>query len=185
MRVSTRLWILGLLLLSGALLSADGAGGMFYGFQYYSENWSSHELGVKYIGGYGYGAGYRGSRVGGFGFAMIGDDELLTGGFGGTITGQEIGIGPMTAAVNIWLGMGGVRSKLIENEDPRGYFALFGEINMEIGFALTPWFQVGVYGGLQGIGNVLPGEPFTDVAYYTPVIGCRLVWGSFRGFRWW
>ena len=115
MRVSKGLLILGLLLLSGVLLSADGAGGMFYGFQHYSENWTSHDLGVKYIGGYGYGGSSRGSRVGGFGLAMIGADESLTGGFGGSITGQSISIGPMTAAVNVWAGVGGIRTDLVEN----------------------------------------------------------------------
>ena len=168
------------------MASADGAGGLYYGFQHYSGDWSSHDMGSRYLGGFGYGVNSQGSRVGGFGFALLSDDPktpgTITGGFGGTITGREVNLGPLMLALNVWAGIGGVKSRLNEHQfdEPSRYLALYGELNAEAGFALTPWFQLIIYGGIQGMGNLLPGSPFEDVLVYTPVIGGRLAWGSFR-----
>ena len=180
-----------LTLLPFSMVSADGAGGLYYGFQYYHDEWSSQDLESRYLGGFGYGVNSRGSRMGGFGFALLSDDPgnpgTVTGGFGGTITGREVNLGPLMLGLNVWAGVGGVKSRLDESglneagsDKPRGYLALYGELNAEVGFALTPWFQLVVYGGIQGMGNLLPGSPFEDLLVYTPMIGGRLAWGSFR-----
>ena len=61
-----------------------------------------------------------------------------------------------------------------------GYFALYEEIDLEIGFAPLPWMQIVGYVGYQVVVSVLPGFFANEAISATPPLGLRLVWGSSR-----
>jgi hypothetical protein len=162
-----------------SLAFAGGAGGVLFGIQQFDPQFASFDAQARYVGGFGYGVSRSGLRTGGFGMAFYSDSQFgdFSGGVGGLINGQELRFGPFTAAVDILTGVGG----LSMNE--QGYFVVFGEIDVELGVAVSPWMQVTAYGGMQGMANVAPGRPFMDALWYTPVLGVRLAWGSFSNSR--
>ena len=100
------------------------------------------------------------------------------GGFGGNVTGQELVLGPLTLAITAWTGVGGIAAEGIPGSG--GYFALFEELDVEIAFAPMPWMQIVAYAGFQVVVSVLPGFFANEAIAYTPTLGIRLVWGSFR-----
>ena len=52
------------------------------------------------------------------------------------------------------------------------------EADLEAGFAVLPWFQLSVYGGMQVIGGFDPAT-LLQTALYSPVVGARFTWGGF------
>jgi hypothetical protein len=77
-----------------------GAGGVTHGCQYLDNGWYSVDVSENTVGGFGYGVNRRGERIGGFGLAFFSTDPSVEfeGGVGGLINGQQISIGPLTAA---------------------------------------------------------------------------------------
>lgn len=173
-----RTTILALAFLSVAAAAgfAYGGGGAFSGASLPATDWTNTGLRIAYTGGFGYGVTDDGHRIGGFGVGVSTEDGRELGGFGGIINGQQVRIGPLTASVNTWIGVGGLS---LPSGTPREFFGYFAEINGEIGLAVLPWFQVSGYVGMQAMGNLIPGDAFTGNAIYTPVSGIRLAWGSF------
>ncbi|HVO38359.1 MAG TPA: hypothetical protein VMV03_04945 [Spirochaetia bacterium] len=163
-----------------SLAFAGGAGGVTWSNQHAVFGLPTSTLSVSSVGGFGYGVSPGGTRTGGFGFALysVPGGDSLSGGVGGFIVGQEGHAGPFTAAVNLWTGLGGVSATMAGVET--GALVLFGEANVELGAAVTPWMQLVLYGGVQGLADVSPGHGIgSQILSYAPVIGMRLAWGSF------
>ena len=81
--------------------------------------------------------------------------------------GKEATFGPLMFSANIWTGVGHTWQGV----------SLIADINGEIGFAVFPWMQVAVYGGMQGTTSFMD---IFDTYTYTPVFGARIVWGDFE-----
>jgi hypothetical protein len=158
---------------------AGGAGGLTTGYQYFDPSVASGDYQERFAGGFGYGVTRDGRRIGGFGLAFYSENDpgRLAGGVGGLITGQEIRLGNVTLAANLWTGIGGLGTRVLGLEP--GYLIGFAELNLEAGVAIFRWFQVSAYAGMQVMGNLTPGRPFTQAVYYSPVLGLRTAWGSF------
>jgi hypothetical protein len=157
-----------------ALLAAPGgAGGIGFGVQSFDTRLASHDLGLMYITGFGYGVDGGGTRFGGFGMALLGPVSGTWGGVGGILTGYELRAGPIEIALNLLGGPGGLAF------GRGGYFILFGQADLEVGLTLLPWMQVVVYGGFQAWGNLIPGFPLREATLTTPVYGIRVAWGGF------
>lgn len=187
--MNTRLTIaaVALLLFAAVGAFADGAGGVTHGMQYLDLDqcydldggWYTADVGLQTVGGFGYGVRRHGERVGGFGLAFYSDDPTIefAGGVGGLINGQQISVGPLTAAAVLWTGVGCLTS------DAPGlagdWVVAFGELDLEVGWAVLPWMQVTGYAGMQVMGNVTGGHPLQEFLFYTPVVGVRVAWGSF------
>jgi hypothetical protein len=160
------------LLVPAGIALAGGAGGVGWGAQYYDSGLTSTDLSLTYITGYGYGVGWDGTRVGGFGMALISADGAGAGGVGGMVIGHEWKGGPLTAALMLFGGVGG--GGFLGN----GYMIGFGEGDFELGVRLVPWMQVTGYIGYQAWGNLIPGYPLIH-RFYSPVAGIRVTWGAY------
>ncbi len=174
-----------LLVLAGGAVFAGGAGGLAWSDQHYVSGLSSSTLATTEIGGFGYGVSAGGTRTGGFGYAIYSEPgtDSLAGGVGGVIVGQESRTGPLTFAVNLWTGAGGVSETLAGIQS--GHVVLFGEANVELGIAVTPWMQLSGYAGMQGLADVHPRTGIGgQLLRYSPILGMRLAWGSFPSARW-
>ncbi|MFW5801562.1 MAG: hypothetical protein ACOCVC_05990 [Spirochaeta sp.] len=132
-----------------------------------------------YTGGYGYGVDSYGQRTGGFGVIISSSEsspEELFGAFGGGITGTQMRMGPVTASLNLMMGIGGFGGSMV----PRGGgLSILGEANAEIGVRVLGFMQVSLFAGLQGISRVGMPQRMYDSFVYAPVVGTRLTWGSF------
>jgi len=179
MRMKATIITLVMAVLPACLGFAGGAGGTFYGMPYFDQDFSNYDIPVQSVGGFGYGVNNSGLRTGGFGMGFFGGsaDGGLAGGVGGFMSGQEIRFGPVTIAVNLLTGLGGLGANLADARG--GYMVAFGQLDAECGFAVSPWMQISAYGGIMGMGNLLPGYPMQSLLYYTPIVGVRVAWGSF------
>lgn len=164
-----------LTLLPLTAIFSTGGGGIYYGNYQYRESFSNQNLeDIYYYGGFGYGSNNNGIRSGGFGMVMFSKDleeSLFKGAYGGVITGREVVNGPIVIALNMWTGFG------YSNLENHKSVSAMMELNGEVGFVIFPWFEIELYGGIQLL------SAFTDIvdsAIYTPVIGVRVVWGSFK-----
>ena len=160
---------------------ADGAGGVTHGMQYLDVEggWYTADVAANTVGGFGYGVNHDGVRVGGFGLAFYSDDPCVdfSGGVGGLINGQQLSLGPLTAAAVLWTGVGCLTSDV---PGLAGDWVVgFAELDVEVGWAVMPWMQVSCYAGMQVMGNVTGGTPFQEFLFYTPTVGVRVAWGSF------
>ena len=160
-------------ILPACIATAGGAGGVGFGAQYFSPAISSASLGMTYIMGFGYGVDYDGSRIGGFGMALLAEPNRSAGGVGGMLVGHEWRAGPVVFAFNLLGGVGGVAY------GGGGYMLLFGQADLELGAAVLPWMQVVAYAGYQAWGNLVPGVPFASAKLFTPVVGVRVSWGGY------
>lgn len=159
---------------------AGGAGGVTWSDQRTLPPLSNTGVGMSSVGGFGYGVTSAGQRTGGFGFALYSGSgtDSIAGGVGGIIVGQELRLGPITAALDLWTGLGGISATYQGVES--GYCILFGEADVELGAAVTPWMQLVLYGGIQGFADLTPGSGIgARLTRYAPVIGMRMAWGSF------
>jgi|GEM_PF-2736873 len=167
-----------LTLLPLSMACAGGAGGLTWGQQYFDSQLSNSDSQGTFSGAYGYGVTRHGQRIGGFAIAERSSppNGTLNGGFAGLITGQELHAGPFLLAVNLWTGVGAL------SPDPAlpgaGSFALFGELDLELGLGFISWMEVTGYAGMQAVTRVTKGGLFTG-SMYTPVLGVRVAWGSF------
>ena len=159
-------------LLPAGIAAAGGAGGVGFGTQFYDPATPSNNLGMAYITGFGYGVDEGGSRIGGFGMALLSDPARSAGGVGGMLVGHEWRGGPVVFAFNLLGGVGGA------SYGGGGYMLLFGQADLELGAAVLPWMQVVAYVGYQAWGNLIPGIPFVSAKLFTPVIGVRVSWGG-------
>ncbi|MGO9412709.1 MAG: hypothetical protein ACLQCB_18425 [Spirochaetia bacterium] len=160
---------------------ARGAGGVTWSDQHYVEGFSNSTFSASEVGGFGYGVSSGGQRTGGFGYAIYSPQGTgsVVGGVGGAIIGQEVRAGPFTFAVNLWTGLGGVSATFAGTQS--GLAVLFGEANLELGIAVTPWMQLSAYAGMQGLADIDPHSGIgTRLGTYSPVVGMRLSWGSFN-----
>jgi len=165
--------------LAGAF--AAGAGGVAWADQRSVQGLSTSAVSISEVGGFGYGVSASGQRTGGFGYAIYSPEgsTTLTGGVGGVIFGQEGHAGPLTFALNLWTGLGGLSAGFAGTQS--GLAILFGEANFELGIAVTPWMQLAAYVGMQGLADINAHSGIgTRLATYSPVIGMRLAWGSFN-----
>jgi len=169
------------LAVSGAWADGGGAGGVTNGRQYLDLDrcLSSHDIEELTVGGFGYGVDHHGQRVGGFGLAFFSADPMVEfeGGVGGFINGQQLSIGPLTAALVAWTGVGCLTTDVPGIAG--SWITLFLEADVEVGWAITRWMQVTGYAGMQLLTNLSPGDPFEGLFFYTPVVGARIAWGSF------
>jgi hypothetical protein len=161
------------LALPACLAFAGGAGGVGFGTQLFDAQFSSSDVALATITGYGYGVSWEGSRIGGFGMALLSTQSRIAGGAGGMIVGHEWRAGPLEAALTLFGGVGGI------GYQRSGYMIIFGEADFELGFEVTPWMQVVAYAGYQAWGNVIPGRAFQSAVLTTPVVGIRIGWGGF------
>lgn len=174
-----------LVLIGAVAASADGAGGVTHGTQYLDlgmyldDGLYSADVGLNTVGGFGYGVNRRGERIGGFGLAFYSDDPCteFAGGVGGIVNGQQISVGPLAAAAVAWTGVGCVSTDVPGLAG--SWIVAFAEVDLEVSWAMLPWFQVTGYAGMQVMGNVTGGHPFSEFLFYTPVVGARIAWGSF------
>jgi hypothetical protein len=171
--------VLAVFLLSLAPAFAGGAGGITSGYQWFDPSVSSGDYQARFTGAYGYGVGYDGRRMGGFGMAFYSDTDpgRMVGGIGGLVTGQELRLGNMMLAATLWTGLGGLSAPVYGMEP--GHLVGFAELDLEAGIAIFRWFQVSLYGGMQVMSSLAPGRPFQDFLYYSPVVGIRTSWGAF------
>lgn len=156
--------------------SAYGGGGGFSGASLPIPRFSNNNDVFLFNGGYGYGVTSGGHRIGGFGVGVTAEDGRSAGGFGGVINGRQARLGSLTASLNTWLGVGGLR---LSTGDPRQFFAYYAEVNGELGLAVLPFLQISGYLGMQAMGNLIPGDPVVDNSVYHPVSGIRVTWGWF------
>ncbi len=162
-----------------SVVSARGGGGITWGQEYFNPSLSNFDLQTTYSGAYGYGVMHDGQRIGGFalGLRSSAPSSDFGAGFVGVITGQEVHLGRVMGAVNLWTGLGGMRaSPVLSTPD---CFALFGQVELELGFGFTRVMQLTAYAGMQAIAAVVDGRPLFSEVMYTPVLGLRLAWGSF------
>jgi hypothetical protein len=159
--------------------AARGAGGVTWGQEYFTPSLSNFDLPTMYSGAYGYSVTRDGQRIGGFvlGLHSSADSPSFDAGFVGLITGQETHLGPAIGAVNLWTGFGGMSANPVLNTPES--FALFGELDLELGFGFTRGVQLTGYAGMQAIVSVVEGQPLFHNVMYSPVLGLRLAWGSF------
>ena len=188
MGILLAVWVLALPLAA----AADGAGGMFMGYQTPASRIigqsdiasaiPSTELGLVCFGGYGYGVGRDRWVNGGFGMAFLDSQEnsRISGGVGGFISGFRLMRIPIHVALVSWTGVGGLYTGAYAQNPEHGYFAVLQEIDLEVGLPLARWFMPTLYLGYQVVGNFVPGMPFQEFFSYTPVAGVRVAWGSFR-----
>jgi hypothetical protein len=165
--------------LAGAF--AAGAGGVAWADQRSVQGLSNGTVSISEVGGFGYGVNANGQRTGGFGYAIYSPEgtSSVAGGVGGVIFGQEGHAGPLTFALNLWTGLGGLSATFAGTET--GLAILFGEANVELGIAVTPWMQLSAYVGMQGLADISAHTGIgTRLATYSPVVGMRLAWGSFN-----
>ena len=168
--------VLVLMVMVAGMAAAYGGGGFFQASSVPVPDYSNTGRNADIVGGFGYGADRGGTRYGGFGLAIHDEtDESLVGAFGGVISGSQLRTGPFTVSVNLWTGIGYVNPRLIRSSAGFGYFA---EATGEAGFAVLPWLQLSVYGGMQAIGS-LDAASIVSSARYAPVVGSRLTWGHF------
>ncbi len=85
-------------------------------------------------------------------------------------------MGPFTAALNVWTGIGGMIGAGFPLEDS---LALVGELSLEIGVKIFPGTMLSGYAAMQALTNVPWSGPLFSRMAYTPVLGMRLAWGSF------
>lgn len=155
---------------------STAGGGLFYGNYKLNKNFSNINVeDYYYYGGFGYGSNSSGKRSGGFGLVIFSenlDESLFKGAFGGVITGKEIIYGPLTISAELWTGFG-------YRDYGLGYPGVAGLVDFtgQAGIALLPWFQVVIYGGIQGVATF---TSMFDTGIYTPVFGTRFIWGSFE-----
>lgn len=168
--------ITGLIVLVAGFGFAYGGGGFFQGNYFSVPDYTNMNRDAEIVGGFGYGSSRDGSRHGGFGLAIHdAESEELIGAFGGVISGSQLRTGPLTLSLNLWTGVGFVNPDVVNSPVGFGYFI---EADAEAGFAILPWFQVGLYAGMQAIGSVDPSNLISS-ARYTPVVGSRFTWGRF------
>ena len=72
------------------------------------------------------------------------------GGAGGLLAGHEWRLGPAFIALNLWGGVGGLRSGDL------GYLLVFGQADLEVGILWLPWMEITFYAGYQTWGNLFP-----------------------------
>jgi hypothetical protein len=179
--------ILVLLTVICAGVSADGGGGVLFGYQSatypFFENYDvrNNNMGLTYSGGYGYGIDQNGVIGGGFGYGIFDATEKteIGGGFGGFISGKRLLTRPVTISIVSWTGFGGMSTGTYETDSGSGFFCVLEEIDLEIGLPVFSWFMPTVFVGYQVVGNVVPGQMFETFLSYTPVFGMRIQWGSF------
>lgn len=178
-----------ILFIAVAFAAADGGGGMFFGYQtstypFLKDNYEipNNSLGLAYFGGYGYGVSWDQVITGGFGHAVLDTEGSsgIAGGFGGVINGFRILKWPFNLSIVSYTGFGGIYTGKHQEVPNKGFFAVSEEIDVEIGLPVFDWFMPVVYAGYQVTGNIIPGTMFQTFLSYTPVIGCRIAWGSFR-----
>jgi hypothetical protein len=162
-----------------SMASAGGAGGLTWGQQYFDSQLSNFDVQSTYSGAYGYGVTRHGQRIGGFALAVRSSspDSLFEGGFAGLITGQEVRAGPFLMAVNLWTGLGALRTG--PALPTGGSLALFGELDLELGLGFISWMEVTGCAGMQAVTRIAGGRPLFSNVMYTPVLGARVAWGSF------
>jgi hypothetical protein len=161
-----------LVLLPASLAFAGGFGGCGFGYQLYDEQLSSANINMSCIMGYGYGTGWDGSRVGGFGMSLLSMTGEQEGGVGGVLAGHEWRARGLVAAFMVYAGVGGI------GVGDSGYMVGFGEADFELGLRIFPWMEAVAYAGFQGWGNLIPGPAFHLATFYSPVVGIRLGWGG-------
>jgi hypothetical protein len=167
-----------LVVLPLAAAFARGGGGFTWGEQYFDSQLANYDLQATSSGAYGYGVTHGGQRIGGFVMALrsAGSNDF-SGGFVGTITGQEARLGPVLAAVELWTGFGGIAPNTTLQTS--GTFALMGELDLELGLGFFRGVCLTGYAGMQAFTAFsLDEQPFSNVRY-TPVFGVRVAWGSF------
>ncbi len=158
---------------------AFAAGGVSWGAQYLVPEYpelANYDTQARFTALYGYSVAHGGLRSGGFALGVHSPDEraMFDGGFIGAISGQELKAGPFVFAANLWTGIGGVRRAPYSSD---GTFALFGQLDLELGFSPFPGMKVIGYGGMQAVADILAWQPLSTAVYYTPVAGIRLAWG--------
>jgi hypothetical protein len=177
-RVFTVGCVVALLFAGAGTCFAGGGGGVTFGTQWFDFGYANLDLDMTSIGGFGYGVSHDGERIGGFGMAMFGQGPSggLAGGVGGMINGWEVRLRPITVALNLWTGLGGMGFDA--PGDSGGYMVGFAELSLEVCVSITRWMRFECYAGYQVMGNFLPGDTFSSLLVYTPVVGGRVTWGS-------
>ncbi len=182
------IFILAVMFLASVAANSGGGGGMLVGYQTSSYPFleaypvTNNSFDLIYYGGFGYGVSYDGAIAGGFGFAImdVSGQSEIAGGFGGFISGLRLIERPINLSIVSWTGIGGISTGIYSATGDEGFMGLLQEVTLEIGFPLLRWFMPTIYTGYQIAGNLIPGVPFRDFFSYTPVLGLRIQWGSFR-----
>lgn len=176
-----RVFALCLVLLSAAApIMANGGGGIFYAVNSpFADSLGNSEFqprALQQSGGFGYGIDRDGTKIGGFGLSFLdASSNEAAGGFGGMLLGSYSTIGPFSFAGNGMLGIGGLHLPgLLDNG---GALSFLGQLDLELGFPVTDWFQISAFAGVQFL---LPVTSAYKGSIHYPMMGLRLTWGSFR-----
>jgi hypothetical protein len=161
------------------LAAAFAAGGVSWGGQYLLPDCpelANYATDVQFTAVYGYATTGFGTRNGGFVLGMRSPSGGCDweGGFIGAISGQELKVGPFMLAANLWTGIGGTHRPLAGAD---GTLALFGQVDVELGFRIFRGVHLVGYAGMQAIADVVAWEPVSADLSYTPVAGLRLAFG--------
>ena len=151
---------------------AGGFGGIGVGGPYFQSAANGPLMGVSSVTAFGYSVNDEGDRVGGFGLGLFTPAGSAEGGAGGLLAGHEWRLGPAFLALNLWGGVGGLRS------GDMGYLLVFGQADLEIGILWLPWMEITFYAGYQTWGNLFPGVPFASAVSAAPILGMRMAWGG-------
>ncbi len=192
-----------LLALCVSASSAEGFGGLLFGLSQPAWNPSflpavpSGMPDFEYMGGYGGGITPDGLIVGGFGLAIL-DYAIydqanwgsgsqvqrhMAGGVGGLIVGSRIiatRFAHLDLAARLGLGGMGVADMGASHEyGSVGYALAYAEPYLELGLGLLPWMRLNAELGYPIFGNLIPGRPFGDLRYNTPVLALGVSFGSY------
>lgn len=166
-----------------------GAGGVFWGSQNLAYPWEDEsdpyfgatDQQLDYVGGMGYGIDRDGHVAGGFGvgFSENSDNEDgISGGFGGLISGYRFIGRPINVLGLIYAGIGGVSDPSSADTNMQdGVFAVMGEATLEASLPMF-FFHPTIYIGYQAIASVGHGDIGDVFLSYAPTLGFRLLWGA-------
>lgn len=176
---SRRIAVIVVVLAALPLAAAFAAGGVSRGAQYILPDYpelSNYATDTEFTAVYGYAITGFGMRNGGFVLGLHSPSGLCgwEGGFVGAISGQELRVGPFLLAANLWTGIGGLCPA---GDFSHGDFALFGQLDVELGLRVFRGVHVVGYAGMQAIADVLAWDPVSTAVAYTPVAGLRLAFG--------
>lgn len=186
-KMTKKICVLGVLFLIALGVGfANGGGGVYYGQQVaqypFFENYDidNNSLGLIYYGGFGYGIDKDDIIKGGFGMTIYDPSGVsgIAGGFGGVIAGVRLLKLPLNISIVSYTGFGGLYTGNHKTSPGSGFFAVSGELDLEVGVPIFKWFMPVVYAGYQVQANVIPGKIFEGFLSYTPVVGVKMTWGS-------
>ena len=186
---------------------AEGYGGILFGLS--QPSWNPRFLpsipasmpDFEYMGGYGGGITDDGMIIGGFGLAILDYASYdkanwssgssvprhIVGGVGGLLLGSRLAASRyahIDLAARLGLGGMGVSDRQPAagagyEYSSSGYALAYAEPYLELGLSPLPWMRISAELSYPIFGNFIPGRPFGELLYYTPVLALGVTFGSY------